>query len=260
MTRNGKIARLPEEIRTQLNTRLSDGEEGATLLDWLNALPQVQASLKENFDGVPISKQNLSEWRQGGFREWEMRQELLGHARQLRETSNEMEEALDIASLPGAMAALLAARYAAVLNAWDGEPDEKIEAKLCLLRRLNQDIALLQKTIQRDVDRKREMEESEAEEYRRDIEEMKQKTLKMMLYAGPEREALAAAIGGKHGPLLAEMITAIKYDLPSPLEKMEKARLEIAKSHPPVPPKSNPVKPSQTESNPGAEDVNPRKS
>ena len=42
MTRNGKIARLPRHIRGQLNRRLQNGEEGNTLLEWLNALPKVQ--------------------------------------------------------------------------------------------------------------------------------------------------------------------------------------------------------------------------
>ena len=31
MCRNGKIARLPREIREQLNNRLQDGEEGRQL-------------------------------------------------------------------------------------------------------------------------------------------------------------------------------------------------------------------------------------
>ena len=33
--RNGKIARVPREIRNQLNQRLDHGESGETLLPWL---------------------------------------------------------------------------------------------------------------------------------------------------------------------------------------------------------------------------------
>src|SRR5215472_5333629 len=71
--RNGKIARLPHQVREQLNQRLEDGESSETLLPWLNSLPKTQAVLAQYFGGRPIHKQNLSEWRQGGFREWQTR-------------------------------------------------------------------------------------------------------------------------------------------------------------------------------------------
>ena len=34
MTRNGKIARLPRDIRNQLNQRIADGEPGVRLVEW----------------------------------------------------------------------------------------------------------------------------------------------------------------------------------------------------------------------------------
>jgi hypothetical protein len=45
MSRVGKIARLPEEIREQLNRRLADGEAGSVVLPWLEGLPGVQAEV-----------------------------------------------------------------------------------------------------------------------------------------------------------------------------------------------------------------------
>ena len=69
-TRKGKIARLPREIRAEINHRLERSEPSPKLLAWLNALPEVRRFIDHDFAGVPISKQNLSEWRQGGFREW----------------------------------------------------------------------------------------------------------------------------------------------------------------------------------------------
>lgn len=68
--RNGKIARLPAAVREELNQRLLDGEAGPALIEWLNALPEAQAALQRNFAGRPMTEQNLSEWRQGGFRDW----------------------------------------------------------------------------------------------------------------------------------------------------------------------------------------------
>jgi hypothetical protein len=79
MTRNGKIARLPNAVQDELNRRLDGHELGQPLLDWLNGLPDVQRTLATLFGGRAINKQNLSEWRQGGFREWQNRQEALKH-------------------------------------------------------------------------------------------------------------------------------------------------------------------------------------
>jgi hypothetical protein len=71
MSRTGKIARLPKELREQLNRRLDDQEPAAQLAEWLNARPEVQAVLKDQFAGRPISEQNVSDWRNGGFRDWQ---------------------------------------------------------------------------------------------------------------------------------------------------------------------------------------------
>jgi hypothetical protein len=65
MTRNGKIARLPAAIRTELNQRILDGEQGQPLVQWLNGLPKVQAVLQGQFDGHAITENNLSQWRNG---------------------------------------------------------------------------------------------------------------------------------------------------------------------------------------------------
>jgi hypothetical protein len=70
-TGNGKIARLPRAVREELNRRLDDGEPADTLLPWLNERPEVQHVLAAQFGGRPVSPQNLSEWRQRGFRIWQ---------------------------------------------------------------------------------------------------------------------------------------------------------------------------------------------
>jgi len=72
----GKIARLPREIREQLNQRLDGGEPGNRLVAWLNELPEVRALLAAEFGGGVIKEQNLSNWKQGGFRDWRMRREI----------------------------------------------------------------------------------------------------------------------------------------------------------------------------------------
>ena len=66
----GKIARLPQDIRKQLNQRLLDGQSSTEILPWLNELPIVKEILRAQFDSVPIHKQNLTVWRQSGFQRW----------------------------------------------------------------------------------------------------------------------------------------------------------------------------------------------
>ena len=70
----GKIARLPRELREQVNRRLQDDEPAHSLIAWLNSLPEVQSLLAAEFEGRPLRKQNISEWKQNGYRHWQMRQ------------------------------------------------------------------------------------------------------------------------------------------------------------------------------------------
>lgn len=259
MRRNGKIARLPATVRAELNLRMEKGDEGPGLLDWLNGLPEVQESLKDGFEGASITKQNLSEWRQGGFREWELRQEWISQASELEDSADEMGEAVDTASLPGALAGLLAARYAALLNAWDGEPDPKFEEKLRLLRVLNRDVALLQRTLHRADKRERELEQEAEEREQREFEERKKRTLGR-LWSVPEGAALAETLGnGERGRKLAEMIMAVENDLPLPEAKEEGTRKKEEKgrhrgqARRGGPRQSDPVQPSPTSDSEHAE-------
>jgi len=83
MTRRGKIARLPKEIREQLNQQLDDGKQGKDLVSWLNSIPEVQSVIGRLFRGKAINKHNLSQWRKGGYREWQAKQEWLEVKKQL---------------------------------------------------------------------------------------------------------------------------------------------------------------------------------
>ena len=91
MIRNGKIARLPSEVREELNIRLHDGEMGKELVAWLNSVPEVQATLKKYFNGHAVTEQNLSEWRTGGFEEWQRQQTSAEFCRTLAENSAELQ-------------------------------------------------------------------------------------------------------------------------------------------------------------------------
>ncbi len=60
-THTGKVARLPYEIREELNRRMRDGARGPALIKWL---------AKTDPSGKDISPQNISNWRKGGYRDW----------------------------------------------------------------------------------------------------------------------------------------------------------------------------------------------
>ena len=144
MARNGKIARLPREIRDELNRRLQNGEQSGPLLAWLNGLPQVSQVLARDFGGCVISKQNLCEWRGGGFAEWQARQETLDQARELAADAQEITAATD-GRLTDHLATVLAVRYASVLAGWNGEVTEEFRRRLRSLRGLCQDIVELRR-------------------------------------------------------------------------------------------------------------------
>jgi hypothetical protein len=261
MSRNGKIAHLSSVLRDELNQRLDNGEESTTLLPWLHALPEVQKSLKTHFDSAPITKQNLSEWHLGGFREWQIRHELISQAYQLSESADEMEEAVETHLLAGQLAAVLAARYAALLNSWDGEVEAQFVEKVRLLRALTHDIALLQKTMHQASRQKREHEQAEEDKEKRIIEEVKKETL-APIWAKLDREQYEVVLGGgERGRKLAEVITAVKYDLPQPAgweewkRKKDASLAKKAQSQSPSQTQSKPVKPSPTESTPATPDL-----
>ncbi|MCW5553183.1 MAG: hypothetical protein KIS67_13615 [Verrucomicrobiae bacterium] len=233
MTRNGKIARLPRDLRDELNLRLADGQCGKALLAWLNGLPQVTEVLSRDFGGAAISKQNLSEWRAGGFAEWQARQETLAQARELAADAREITAATE-GRLTDHLATVLAARYAAALGGWNGELSESFRRQLRTLRGLCQDIVELRRGDHSGARLQMERERLERE---------REKT---------EEEVVAHFQQWAENPAVRKWI---QRDRISPEEKARRIR-EIY-GLPPEPPatpaattgESNPVKPGQSESN-----------
>jgi hypothetical protein len=236
MARNGKIARLPREIRDELNRRLEDNAPGGPLLAWLNALPDVQAVLAREFGGCAISKQNLCEWQAGGFAEWQSRQETLADARELAADAAELESATE-GRLTDHLATVLAARYASVLAGWNGEVTEEFRRKLRALRGLCQDIVELRWGDHSGARLRMERERLERE---------RDKT---------EEEVVAHFERWAKNPQVHDWIC---QGWVSPEERNRRLRAffdlppEPAEEAAPAVPGSNPVKPSQTEFDPGS--------
>ncbi|SPE52491.1 hypothetical protein SBV1_1530037 [Verrucomicrobia bacterium] len=110
--RNGKIARLPYELRETLNQRLQEGHEGKSLLRWLNSSAQVQQVLAEHFEGASINAQNLTEWRQGGYQDWLADQERRDLVCRIADQALGFEDAAQGTSLSERLSTILVAELA----------------------------------------------------------------------------------------------------------------------------------------------------
>lgn len=144
MTRIGKIARLPCDIRDQLNRRLQNGEPGRSLVAWLNSLPEVRRVLLEGFEGRPINEPNLSAWKCGGYLDWMLKQEVLGQVLKapcrLRRSS-----AAPGHGLSDSLSAIIATRYAGIMADWNGQAAETFRRDLHVLNQLCRSVTLLRR-------------------------------------------------------------------------------------------------------------------
>jgi hypothetical protein len=129
MARVGKIARLPLDIREELNRRLQDGEAGPSLLTWLNAQPSVLSVLSGSFGAQPINPQNLSDWRKGGFLDWEEKQSRAHRIKELAAYAAQLTAA-NSGSIAEGAAAIASGRILELLEAVDPKMDEKNKPSL----------------------------------------------------------------------------------------------------------------------------------
>jgi hypothetical protein len=143
-SRNGKVARLPEAVREELNQRLERCQPSPQLLPWLNALPEVQEFVQREFGGEPVSKQNLSQWRLGGFQDWLSRRDFLADARHANRFAAKRKEGREQVAADQA-ATVLAARYAGLMVRWNGKCTKEIEARARVLNGICRSITDLQR-------------------------------------------------------------------------------------------------------------------
>jgi flagellar biosynthesis GTPase FlhF len=193
MTRNGKIARLPQPIREQINHRLQNGGEGRQITAWLNTLPEVQALMNSEFDGQSISEMNVSNWKAGGYLQWEEQQEVMDAVRSFGAAAAEVSHATD-GQLADNLAVYLAARIAVELH----KPPSAQAASNGQLERLRQfctNIAALRRGDQgeRWLDLEREKLELEQKKYQDQADARKKEAkeaLKDPLKKSPTKETL----------------------------------------------------------------------
>jgi len=91
----GKIGSFPAKIREGVNRRLHDGQNSSEILPWLHSLEEVLEILDEHWGEQPVTPQNLSEWRKGGYRIWQKSQERHQSLQQLTEWALSIEDKIN---------------------------------------------------------------------------------------------------------------------------------------------------------------------
>lgn len=221
MTRTGKIARLPHAVREELNRRLRDGEPGGPLLEWLNAHEEVLAVLQDRFDGQPINKQNLSDWRLGGHRDWLRHQETRDLLRHLTEQGDELLEETRGEAVSDRLAVVLGTELVRTVQAVLDEVTDPAE-RWRRIRELLRELAELRKDDHRAARLKlardeaiREDEEREQQAHEAEIKRLKHRAT-APLWAARNLSTLAEVFGGgEAGRNAAALILETENDLPA---------------------------------------------
>jgi hypothetical protein len=245
MTRNGKIARLPRYLREQLNHRLDDGEPGPQLLAWLNGCADVQEVLEREFGGRAINEQNLSEWRQGGFKDWQRQQEACDHVRRLTDQAAGLDEAAEQGRITDRLASVFAVELFKLMEQLiEKSTDDK--ERLGYLREGLREIRLLRRgdhgaaRLQMETERwERQMDREDEERHEQRGERSRNRLIDLAFSKFSEGTLAQMFGGGEYGKSMAEMITRIKFDLP----------LDDLKRHGKSQVPANTVRLDQTESN-----------
>lgn len=115
MSRTGKIARLSDSLRGALNHKIRDGHAGVDIVAWLNEQAETKEILARNFGGRPVSEQNLTNWKAGGYLEWERHMETREWVTDLVGESNGREGEAENGRARGSVADWLAAPLAVEL-------------------------------------------------------------------------------------------------------------------------------------------------
>jgi hypothetical protein len=178
-----------------------DGEQGDTLVEWLNALPAVQKIVAEQYGGVPVSKSNLSEWRLGAYEEWVREEETREMVSDLAAEAGDLGEAGEGNEIADLLASRLAAelmRSARELLQASSDPKERwqqlkeVLAQLAELRRHDHRCWRLQMDQERWEREKERMNRAKME---KELEEHKEHVLQP-LWNRLSRQSLAEVFGG----------------------------------------------------------------
>ena len=145
-------------------------------MKWLNSCDEVQDTLAEHFDERPITEQNLSEWKQGGFKDWQHHQETRALARGFLAEAEELEEEIGEIPLTDRLSETVALTLARLLR--EAISGEKGPAQRMAILEIAREFARLRKQDHQMERLRREQEiweQKEAAETKAEMEAMEEK-------------------------------------------------------------------------------------
>lgn len=136
MARNGKVARLPFDVREDINRRLLDGEKAHVICAAVNKSQGLtgRAALTDN---------NISEWRKGGYEEWQKKSSRVEQIKRLSEFALRLAESAG-SDLNAGAAAIAGGRILDVIESASDEDLSKLIQDLASLRHLDQNAQKLE--------------------------------------------------------------------------------------------------------------------
>jgi hypothetical protein len=169
-TRKGKIGRLPRQIRHDLNSRIDNGLPAADLIQWINGLDEVKDVLSKEFESRPITEQNLSDWKQAGFADWQRQQEARDRLNRFVELSQDLDDsASEPEDISARLARLLAIELAAETQRLLEETTDPKERFRCICEAIGQ-LNALRKADQAAARAARESQTWEEEREQRELD------------------------------------------------------------------------------------------
>ncbi len=221
MARQGKIARLPNHLRREVNQRLLDGQTAPVILAWLNDQPEAVKIWEAHFEGVPANAQNLSEWRLGGYKDWIADNEKAEALKTLTDFSISMAKANGGNIAKGAEAAIaghILGNLEALIHADEGseEPDDPIGR----LQKLTDAVAKIRRNDQREEKDKNDKKRLRILDRQQALNQKKfeTQTVNMFIEWARTPEAVAILESGKPKHVQMDLIRGLLFGKP-PEEK-----------------------------------------
>jgi hypothetical protein len=192
----GKIGSLPAHLREEVNRRLHDGQTAREICDWLNAEPRVLEILDQRWNEQPITAQNLSEWRAGGYKIWLKSRERSENLRALSEWAADFTERVSPVKLAKGAQAIVAGRLLEVLE--ESEEDQS----LALTEILDQITKSVDRTAKNEIardklDLQKDQHALREQEYALAREKFEVQTVEQFLKWQGTKEAQAIVESGK---------------------------------------------------------------
>lgn len=221
MARVGKIARLPNALREEVNRRLLDGAPGPEILAWLNSHPEAAVILREHFAGEPFNPENLSAWRLGGYRDWLGRREKAENLKTLssfaRDLAGSGGHIADGAAAIIAGQILEALEHAAEAPASDSaepvDPAKRMAAMAAAIASL-QSAGIARQRL--DLDKRKARQKDEALRLAR--EKFERQTIEAFLKWAKSPEAAAILESGKPRHVQMGLLRDLMFGPPKPAE------------------------------------------